>query len=71
MSALVRGLRAFGRFWVDFLVGETPELLFAVLAMLGLTALLSLVVGWGTLCVVLLPLLVVGALTASAARERS
>jgi hypothetical protein len=71
VSALVRGLRAFGRFWVDFLVGETPELLFAVLAMLGLTALLSLVVGWGTLCVVLLPLLVVGALTASAARERS
>lgn len=71
MSAVARGLRAFGRFWVDFLVGDTPELLIAVLGILGLVALLSLVAGWGTLCVVLLPVLVVAALTVSVARRRS
>ena len=71
MSTVARGLRAFGRFWVDFLVGDTPELLVAVLAMLGLVALLSLVAGWGTLCVVLLPLFVVAALAASVARGRT
>jgi hypothetical protein len=71
VSAVARGLRAFGRFWVDFLVGDTPELLIAVLGILGLVALLSLVAGWGTLCVVLLPVLVVAALTVSVARRRS
>ncbi len=37
---MVRGLVAFGRFWWDFLVGDTPELLIGVLLALGVVALL-------------------------------
>jgi hypothetical protein len=36
----VRWLVAFGRFWWDFLVGDTPEMLIGVLIALGLVALL-------------------------------
>ncbi len=39
-SLVVRWLVAFGRFWWDFLVGDTPELLIGVLIALGLVALL-------------------------------
>jgi hypothetical protein len=31
----VRGLVAFGRFWWDFLVGDTPELFLATLVVVG------------------------------------
>ena len=37
---VVRWLVAFARFWWDFLVGDTPELLMGVLIALGLVALL-------------------------------
>jgi hypothetical protein len=37
---VVRWLVAFGRFWWDFLVGDTPEMLIGVLITLGLVALL-------------------------------
>jgi len=37
---LMRWLTAFGRFWWDFLVGDTPELLIGVLIALGVVALL-------------------------------
>ncbi|MGA3217627.1 MAG: hypothetical protein ABSE77_00915 [Acidimicrobiales bacterium] len=37
---VVRWLMAFGRFWWDFLVGDTPELLIGVLIALGVVALL-------------------------------
>lgn len=30
-----RGLRALGHFWWDFLIGDTPELFVAVLALVG------------------------------------
>ena len=36
----VRWLRAFGAFWWDFLVGDTPELLIGVLVAIGVLALL-------------------------------
>jgi hypothetical protein len=36
----MRWLTAFGRFWWDFLVGDTPELLIGVLIALGVVALL-------------------------------
>ncbi len=36
MSVVRRGAVAFGRFWWEFLIGDTPELLFAVLAVIGL-----------------------------------
>jgi hypothetical protein len=37
---LTRWLAAFGRFWWDFLVGDTPELLIGVLIALGVVAVL-------------------------------
>lgn len=36
MTAVRKGIVAFGRFWWDFLVGDTPELFLAVLAVIGL-----------------------------------
>jgi hypothetical protein len=64
MTAPVRWAKAFGRFWWDFLVGDTPELFLAVVGILVLTAVLthqvSTTVAW-----VLLPILVVAALTVS------
>jgi hypothetical protein len=69
MSLLRRGLRAVGHFWWDFLVGDTPELLVAVLVIIGITALLaaniSTVAAWVTM-----PVLVVAALTVSVLRGR-
>ena len=36
MAVLVRALEAFGHFWWDFLVGDTPELFIAMLVLVGL-----------------------------------
>jgi hypothetical protein len=41
MSAVGRAIRAFGRFWWDFLVGDTPELALATGALVGLAFLLA------------------------------
>lgn len=64
-----RGLEAFGRFWWDFLVGDTPELFVAVLVIVGLTALLVAgaftVAAWAAM-----PLLVVAGLAISVLRGR-
>ena len=38
-SRLATALKAFGAFWLDFLVGDTPELLFGVLIVIGAEAL--------------------------------
>jgi hypothetical protein len=38
-NPVVRGLTAFGRFWWEFLVGDTPELFLAVLVVIA--------VAWG------------------------
>jgi hypothetical protein len=35
---LTAALRSFGAFWLDFLVGDTPELLVGVLIVVGLAA---------------------------------
>ena len=37
----MRALRAFGHFWWDFLVGDTPELAVATGALVGLAFLLA------------------------------
>lgn len=34
--AVVRAMKAFGHFWWDFLVGDTPELFVAMLAVVGI-----------------------------------
>ena len=60
-----RALQAFGRFWWDFLVGDTPELAVGALVVIGLAAALA---GLGVAAAVLLPLAVVLVLAASVRR---
>lgn len=66
-GTLARGLRAFGHFWWDFLVGDTPELFVAMLALVGLAFALR---HDGTAAVVALPLLAAASLVGSAWRGR-
>ena len=40
-SLPLRLLKGFGRFWWDFLVGDTPEITVAVLVILGAVALMA------------------------------
>lgn len=68
MSALGRAIRGFGRFWWDFLVGDTPEITVAVLVMLGLVALFADVAHVNVLAYVALPVLAVAALALSVSR---
>lgn len=71
--APIRWAKAFGRFWWEFLVGDTPELFFAVVAILVVTAVLTHLVST-TVAWVLLPVLVIAALGLSvwrAARPRA
>lgn len=67
MKAVVRGLRAFGSFWWDFLVGDTPELFIAVMVIVGLALLLR---HHRDIALVLLPVLTVLFLAASTVRGR-
>jgi hypothetical protein len=65
----VRWLKAFGRFWWDFLVGDTPELFVATLLILGVTAVLAKTVST-TAAWITMPILVTAALAASVWRGR-
>ena len=67
-SLPLRLLVAFGRFWYDFLVGDTPELFVATLAIIGVIALVSLRGHDNALAVASLPVLAVAALGISLAR---
>jgi hypothetical protein len=67
MKAVHRGVRAFGHFWWDFLVGDTPELFVATLVIVGLAFLLRHQHG---VAYVILPLLTVVFLLASTLRGR-
>ena len=40
-AAVGRAVRAFGRFWWDFVIGDTPELALATAAIVGLAFLLG------------------------------
>jgi hypothetical protein len=64
----VKALRSFGRFWLDFLVGDTPELSVSVLVVLLAGVLLSIWLEANAAAVVVLPLLVLGALAGSLRR---
>lgn len=66
-SALARGLKAFGRFWWGFLVGDTPEFFVAMLVLVGLAVALR---HDRDAAVVLLPLLTAAVLLGSAWRGR-
>ena len=67
-TAIARAGRAFGRFWLDFLVGDTPELFVGTLVVVaisfGLASVPRAVAG------VVVPLLAFGAVVWSAARGR-
>lgn len=66
-----RLVSGFGRFWWDFLVGDTPEITVAVVVIVGLVALLRDVVHANATAYVALVALSVVALALSAARARS
>ena len=64
-SITVRWLVAFGRFWWDFLIGDTPELFVGVVGVLGVLAVICLRPGLQTAAAFLAPMLVAGVLTFS------
>lgn len=67
-SVVGRGLAAFGHFWWDFLIGDTPELFVAVVVILAVSwalAKVSPTAAWITL-----PVLVLVALVTSVLRGR-
>jgi hypothetical protein len=66
--APLRWLYAFGRFWQDFLIGDTPELFIGAVAVVGLVALACVKPGLRTVAAVAAPILVAGVLTASVYR---
>jgi hypothetical protein len=66
----LRLLVGFGRFWWDFLIGDTPEIFVAALFVIGVIALLSEAAGANVAAVVALPLLVVVALGISLYRAQ-
>lgn len=66
-AALGRAAKAFGRFWWDFLIGDTPELFFATLVVVGAAFLLR---HDRPVAVAVLPLLAVVMLVGSAYRGR-
>lgn len=66
----VRLATGFGRFWWDFLVGDTPEITVAVLFIVGAVALLADVAHVNVLAYVAVPLLVTATLGLSLLRAR-
>ena len=68
---VLRLLIGFGRFWWDFLIGDTPELFVAALTVIGVIALLSEVAGANVAAIVALPLLVIASLSISLYRAQS
>jgi len=63
-----RLIKGFGRFWWDFLVGDTPELFIAALVIIGAIALLSERGHFNAAAVVVLPVLAIFTLAASLVR---
>lgn len=68
MKFLGRWFRAFGLFWWDFLVGDTPEIALAVVVILAVISLISVVAGASAVAVVVLPVLVLATLLVSVRR---
>ena len=67
VTAVARAIRAFGHFWWDFLVGDTPELALATGAIVGLAFLLA---GQRWVGAILLPLVAAAFLFVSTYRGR-
>ncbi len=66
--ALRRWLAAFGRFWWDFLIGDTPELTLGAVLAVGAAAALALDHSLRWPALIALPLVVVLVLAASVRR---
>jgi hypothetical protein len=62
---MLRWLKSFGRFWWDFLIGDTPELFVGAVAVIGVIAIMCLRPGLRTAAAILAPVLVAGLLAAS------
>ena len=67
MKAVSRAIRAFGHFWWDFLIGDTPELFLAVVVVVGMALLLR---NYQTAAIIVLPVLAIVSLLASVRRGR-
>ena len=67
MTVIANALRTFGRFWWEFLVGDTPELFVAAMVIVGVAFALR---PFHVAAIVTLPVLAIVALTASAFRGR-
>jgi hypothetical protein len=67
---ILRWLRAFGAFWWDFLVGDTPELFIGALGAIGVLAILVKAVSANAVAVAAFPALVVVLLAVSLVLER-
>lgn len=61
----VRALAAFGHFWWEFLIGDTPELFVGAVAVIGVTAAIGVDHQLRTLAAFILPVLVAVVLVAS------
>jgi hypothetical protein len=67
VGVIGKALRAFGQFWWDFLVGDTPELALATGAIVGIAFLLA---GQRWVGAIVLPLMAAGFLFVSTYRGR-
>ncbi len=68
MTAIVRALEAFGKFWRDFLIGDAPELFVGTLVFVGAALGLR---HHSAAAVVVLPLIVIVFLAGSVFRGRA
>ena len=67
MSRITAAIRAFGAFWVDFLVGDTPEFFVGTLVVIGAAFALR---HERAAAIVVIPLLVLAILAAGTFRSR-
>jgi hypothetical protein len=67
IGVVKRGLRAFGHFWWDFLIGDTPELALATGVIVAVAFLLA---GSSLAGAIILPLMATGFLFLSVLRGR-
>ena len=69
-TPVARMVAAFGRFWWDFLIGDTPELFVGAVLVVGLVALVCVDHAARSWAAVLLPVLVAGLLGSSVWRAK-
>ncbi len=69
MKLLKKATKAFGMFWWNFLVGDTPELFVAVITILAVLTVFKSTHAHAHALMIVLPVLVLGALSVSVWRE--